>query len=65
MPIYEFKCEKPNCQRITQEMLPISSKRNSVKCAHCEDGKAKRILSVTSGYDMKGYSAKNSYSKGE
>jgi len=63
MAIYEFKCDK--CMKITVASLPISSKQEIVKCQFCNDLTAKRIISVPSGYRMKGYSAKNGYSKGD
>ena len=63
MAIYEFKCEK--CMKLTVRSFPISSQQKTVKCEFCNEMTAKRIISVPSGYKMKGYSAKNGYSKGE
>lgn len=63
MAIYEFKCD--DCMKLTVRSLPISSSQKTVKCEFCGNMKAKRILSVPSGYKMKGFSAKNGYSKGE
>lgn len=63
MPIYEFMCEK--CMRITSKMLSIEDKTKIIDCEKCNSGKANRIMSVTGGHDIKGYSAKNGYSKGE
>lgn len=60
MPIYEFKCDR--CMKITVRSLPISSKQDTVKCQFCDDLTAKRMISVTN-FKIKGYSAKNGYSK--
>jgi len=62
MPIYEFKCEK--CQLITSELLSIKSKKKQLTCEFC-GRTAKRIMSVTGGIDVKGFNAKNGYSKGD
>jgi putative FmdB family regulatory protein len=62
MPIYEFMCE--SCFKITVESLPITSNKKNTKCDWCEK-KAKRIISAPSGFEIKGYSAKNGYSKGD
>jgi putative FmdB family regulatory protein len=62
MPIYEFRCD--DCMRFTMALLPISSKQKKTKCQFC-GGDAERKISVTGGYKMKGYSAKNGYSKGD
>jgi putative FmdB family regulatory protein len=62
MPIYEFRCEK--CMKITVDVLPISSQRQTTPCQFCGDD-AKRMVSAPSGFKIKGYSAKNGYSKGD
>lgn len=51
MPIYEFRCEV--CNRITVQLLPISSKRSVVKCDFCDEIKAKKIIS-SSTFVLKG-----------
>lgn len=61
MPIYEFRCDK--CMKITVESLPISSQKKVTKCQFCEEIIAERIMSAPSGFNIKGYSAKNGYSK--
>lgn len=60
MAIYEFKCEY--CMKLTMKSLPISSEQKTTKCDYCR-GKAKRIISVPSGYKMKGFSYRNGYSR--
>ena len=62
MPIYEFRCNK--CMKFTTVLLPISSTKKKIKCNFCDDY-AERKISVTGGYKMKGFSAKNGYSKGD
>lgn len=61
MPIYEFECK--NCKKITQKYLPINSKIKICECKHC-GSRAKKILSSVI-FNIRGYSEKNGYSKGE
>ena len=57
--IYEFKCD--NCH-ITEENLPINSKKETTKCNIC-GREAKRIISKSS-FILKGKGwAKDGYSK--
>lgn len=63
MPIYEYMCEK--CNKITERMMSINSRLDTIECKWCNCDCAKRMISVPSRYEMKGYSAKNGYSKGE
>jgi len=61
MAIYEFRCE--DCMKLVKKSLPISSNQKTVRCEYCS-GDAKRQISV-SNFSIKGFSAKNGYSKGE
>jgi len=59
--IYEFKCN--NCH-ITEEVLPITSKRETTKCKIC-GAEAKRIISK-SNFVLKGKGwAKDGYGNGK
>lgn len=61
MPIYEYQCEK--CGYIFEEVTFAKTIKISTKCPNC-DGFSKKILS--SGiFNIKGYSEKNGYSKGD
>ena len=64
MPIYEFKCTKSRCQRITIDFNSITDNKIKGICRFC-GAETKRIMSIPSGFDVKGYSAKNGYSKEE
>lgn len=57
--IYEFKCE--DCNRITTESLPITTKKRKTICQFC-GGVAKRIISKTA-FILKGkkWASKDGY----
>jgi len=61
MPLYEYMCKK--CMKITTEL--VIRDKEITKCKFCGENTAKKILSSPSGFNIKGYSAKNGYSKGE
>ena len=63
MPLYEFMCD--DCMKLTTKLLRPNDKRKIIKCSHCGHETAKKIISAPGGFDIKGYSAKNGYSKGE
>lgn len=60
MPLYEYMCKK--CMKITVEL--VTRDKQKTKCRYCGENIAEKIMSVPAGYNMKGFSEKNGYSKG-
>jgi putative FmdB family regulatory protein len=61
MPIYEYKCKK--CGKITEKIFPINENIDHIVC-EC-NYMATKIISKTGIFDIKGYSEKNGYAKGD
>lgn len=54
--LYEFRCEK--CEAITEKIVKIGTKE--IECPKC--GAAAHKIISASNFNVKGFSAKNSYS---
>jgi putative FmdB family regulatory protein len=61
VPIFEFKCKK--CEK-EFEIISLFNSSDIIKCPHCDNGDVKRLLSPC-GFDIKGFSYANGYSKGD
>lgn len=50
MPIYEFKCK--SCERVFDELVPMNTEGDSLKCPKCGSVGARRLVSAFAAHGL-------------
>ena len=62
MALFEYKCIKKKCSHVMEKIIFNQDEEDELRCEKCK-GKVKKIMSVCSPPDIRGYSDSNGYSK--
>jgi putative FmdB family regulatory protein len=63
MALYEYLCENKKCKHKMEKIVFNKDEEKALVCEKCQGKKLKKILSVCSPPDIRGYSYGNGYSK--
>lgn len=50
MPIYEYKCN--TCEQVFDELVPMNTEGDSLKCPKCGNVGAKRLISAFAAHGL-------------